>query len=76
MTRKYRLAVKANNGHAPPEARLVPGFYGAVLAPMGLLLLGLTCFKEVHWIVPIIMSSMFGMGMVFSYTSTFTYLVE
>lgn len=54
----------------------MPGFYGAVLCPLGLLLLGLLSFREVPWILPILGSSFFGMGMVYSYTSTFTYLVE
>lgn len=73
---RYRRANALHDGHAPPEVRLVPGFFGAILAPLGLLLMGLTAFKSVHWIVPIIMSLWFGMGMVFSFTSTFTYLVE
>jgi hypothetical protein len=47
-----------------------------LLCPLGILLFGLTSFRNVHWIVPIIMSSFFGAGMVFSFTSTFTYLVE
>ena len=75
-SRKYRQAAEANGGKAPPEARLVPGFYGAVFAPLGLLLLGLLSFKNVPWILPIIGSSFFGIGMVYAYTSTFTYLVE
>jgi len=74
--RQYRrLATQHKNG-VPAEARLIPGFYGAVFAPLGLLLFGLTSFQNVHWIVPIICSSFFGVGMVFAYTSTFTYLVE
>ena len=74
--RLYRKKA-ASLGHAPPpEARLIIGMYGAVLCPLGLLLLGLTSFANVHWIVPVLMSSFFGAGMVFAFTSTFTYLVE
>ena len=76
FNKHYRKKVQEHGGKAPPEARLVPGFFGATAAPLGLLLLGLTCFKSVHWAVPIVMSMFFGMGMVLSYTSTFTYLVE
>jgi hypothetical protein len=74
--RRYRAAVKASGGTAPPEVRLVPGFYGAILAPVGVLLFGLTSFVNVPWIIPILCSSLFGAGMVFAFTSTFTYLVE
>lgn len=74
--RKFRQTVRASGGVAPPEARLHAGKYGAILCPLGIFLFGLTSFRNVHWIVPIIMSSFFGAGMVFSFTSTFTYLVE
>lgn len=77
FNRQYRKTAAASpGGIAPPEARLITGMFGAVLGPLGLLLLGLTCFKSVHWIVPILMSSFFGWGMVYAYTSTFTYLVD
>lgn len=76
FNKRYREAVVRGNGTAPPESRLVIGMFGAVLAPLGLLLMGLTSFKSVHWIVPILMSSFFGWGMVYSYSATFTYLVE
>lgn len=73
---QYRRLVKEYDHKVPPEARLIPGFYGAVFAPLGLLLFGLTSFENVPWIIPILGSSFFGVGMVFAYTSTFTYLVE
>ena len=76
FNRQYRRLVKEHNHNVPPEARLIPGFYGAVFAPLGLLLFGLTSFENVPWIIPILGSSFFGLGMVFAYTSTFTYLVE
>ena len=47
-----------------------------MLCPFGLLLFGLTSFKNVPWIIPILCSTFFGAGIVQSYTSTFTYLVE
>ncbi|ORX33828.1 major facilitator superfamily domain-containing protein [Kockovaella imperatae] len=76
FNKKYRASLKEHGGEAPPEERLRPGFFGAVLCPMGLLLLGLLSFKQVPWILPIIFSSLFGAGMVLSFTSTFTYLVD
>lgn len=63
-------------GPAPPEARLIPGMFGAIIAPTGLLLFGLTVFPNVPWVIPIICSSLFGTGLVLSLSSTFTYLVD
>jgi hypothetical protein len=74
--RQYRKSAQANGGKAPPEARLIAGMFGAFLCPFGLLLFGLTSFRDVPWIIPILSSSFFGVGMVYAYTSTFTYLVE
>lgn len=77
FNKQYRaIAARSPGGIAPPESRLIVGMYGAVLAPLGILLVGVTAFKDVHWIVPIILSLFFGMGVVFAFTSTFTYLVE
>lgn len=76
FNKAYCKVSKAHNGAAPPEARLLMGMYGAVICPIGLLLLGLTAFQSVHWIVPIILSAFFGWGLVYAYTSTFTYLVD
>ncbi|RXK41008.1 hypothetical protein M231_01639 [Tremella mesenterica] len=76
FNRHYKRVALANGGKAPPEARLIAGCYGAVLCPLGLLLMGLTSFKNVPWIIPILCSSFFGWGMVYSFTSTFTYLVD
>jgi hypothetical protein len=52
------------------------GKVSAIACPVGLILMGLTSFSHVHWIVPIIFSSFFGMGVVFAYTATLTYLVD
>lgn len=71
-----RVASRSPDGKAPPETRLYMGEFGAVLAPIGLLLLGLTCFKSVHWMVPIVLSMFFGTGLVYAYNATFTYLVD
>lgn len=77
FNRKYRATAAASpGGIAPPESRLIMGMYGAILCPLGLLLLGLTSFKSIHWIVPIILSSLFGMGATYSQTAAFTFLVD
>lgn len=63
------------NGNPPPEIRLVIGMWGAVLIPISLFWLAFTTYPHVHWIVPIIASVPFGVGILFCFTSIFTYLV-
>ncbi|KAF8956847.1 major facilitator superfamily domain-containing protein [Flammula alnicola] len=73
--RFYKRVAEENNGKAPPEARLVMGEFGGILAPFGLFWLAFTTYRGVHWIVPILASIPFGAGTYFIFTSTFTYLV-
>ncbi|OXG89850.1 hypothetical protein C346_02136 [Cryptococcus neoformans D17-1] len=72
----YRHVALSHGGTAPPEVRLVPGMYGALIAPLGLLLLGTTSLPKVPWIIPILGSTFFGCGLVLALSSTFTYLIE
>ena len=46
----------------PPEFRLPPAMAGAFLVPIGLFWFGWTTYSNVHWIVPIIGSGVFGAG--------------
>ncbi|KAH9928371.1 MFS general substrate transporter [Fomitopsis serialis] len=64
-----------HNGHPPPETGLIVGQVGGILAPIGLFWLAFTTYPGVPWIVPIIASVPFGAGIVFIFTSVFTYLV-
>jgi len=48
---------------------------GAILAPIGLFWLAFTTYPSVHWIVPIIAAIPFGTGVIFIFTSVFTFLV-
>ncbi|KZP29647.1 MFS general substrate transporter [Athelia psychrophila] len=66
---------KKYNGHPPPETRLYMGQVGGILVPIGLVWLAFTTYARVPWIVPIIASVPFGMGILFVFTSTFTYQV-
>ncbi|KDQ49456.1 hypothetical protein JAAARDRAFT_187026 [Jaapia argillacea MUCL 33604] len=71
----YKRVSKENNGRPPPETRLIMGQFGGIFAPIGLFWLAFTTYPQVHWIVPIIGSVPFGIGIYFIFTSTFTYLV-
>ena len=73
----YRLALKELREHGTirPESRLIMGQVGGVLIPVGLFWIAFTTYYSVHWIVPVIASIPFGMGILYSFSSTFTYLV-
>lgn len=49
-------------GSTEPEYRLPPAILGGVLVPVGIFLFGWTTYSDVHWIVPIIGSVLFGIG--------------
>ncbi|EKM59652.1 uncharacterized protein PHACADRAFT_86536 [Phanerochaete carnosa HHB-10118-sp] len=60
----------------PPEARLITGQVGAVVVPVSLYMLAFTSYPHVHWIAPTIATSLFGVGFILCFSSTFTYLVS
>ncbi|KAJ7049930.1 major facilitator superfamily domain-containing protein [Mycena amicta] len=73
--RRIARVAAANGGKAPPEALLVMGQVGGILVPISMFIFAFTTYPHVHWIAPIIASVLFGTGMLFSFTTTFTYLV-
>lgn len=75
FNRQLRNVASKNGGAAPPEARLVPAMIGGVMVPASLYWLAFTTYPNVHWIAPIIASVPFGMGVLFIFTSVFTYTV-
>ncbi|KAF5364598.1 hypothetical protein D9758_005617 [Tetrapyrgos nigripes] len=77
MKRETEKAEKEGlRGGAPPEARLYMGEVGGILIPLGLLLIAVLTPPSIPWPLPIILGSvLFGAGVYFCFTSTFTYLV-
>ena len=77
LTRMCRLTLKEvqKHGHVRPESRLIMGQVGGILLPVGLFWIAFTTYRSVHWIVPIIGSIPFGIGICYTFTSTFTYLI-
>ncbi|CZT43278.1 probable benomyl/methotrexate resistance protein [Rhynchosporium secalis] len=63
-------------GGSEPEYRLPPSICGAVLVPSGLFMFAWTTYSSVHWIVPIIGSTIFGMGTLLVFSGIFTFLVD
>ena len=52
------------NGRIVPEERLPPAMVGCLLIPIGLFSFGWTASPTIHWIVPILGSSLMGSAMV------------
>ncbi|KAK0120190.1 hypothetical protein ONS95_011596 [Cadophora gregata] len=63
-------------GGSEPEYRLPPSICGAILVPIGLFMFAWTTYSSVHWIVPIIGSTIFGMGTLLVFSGIFTFLVD
>jgi hypothetical protein len=59
---KQREAATGEIGGSEPEYRLPPTIAGGFLVPIGLFMFAWTTYPSVHWIVPIIGSTIFGMG--------------
>jgi len=68
-----RLSAK---GEMKPEYRLPPLMPGSLLIPAGLFMYGWSADKHVQWIVPIIGTSCVGLGLMATFMSTNTYLVD
>ncbi|KAK8211069.1 MFS transporter [Phyllosticta capitalensis] len=63
-------------GGSEPEFRLPPTIFGAIVVPIALFGFAWTTYSSVHWIVPIIFSSFFGIGVIWTYSGIFTFLVD
>ncbi|KAJ9104070.1 hypothetical protein QFC20_004647 [Naganishia adeliensis] len=61
----YKREAAKHGGIAPPESRLLMGMAGAIATA-----------TNTHWIAPILGSIPFGMGIVWTFSSVFTYLVD
>jgi len=66
----------AKGGEMKPEYRLPFLWVGAVLVPAGLLLYGWTAQYKVHYMVPVIGTSLLGFGMIGTFMPITTYLVD
>lgn len=73
---RQREAQGGEPGGSEPEFRLPPTIYGAFLVPIGLFGFGWTTYPWVHWIVPIIFSAIFSIGVIWVYSGVFTFLVD
>jgi MFS family permease len=63
-----RESPENQNAKPDPEFRLPPAIVGGVLIPVSLFWFGWTTYASVHWIVPIIASIPFGLGLVLPFS--------
>ncbi|KAJ6166523.1 MFS general substrate transporter [Penicillium chermesinum] len=59
-----------------PESRLLPMMYGCWALPIGLFWYGWSAQAHTHWIMPIIGTAIFGVGLVAVFSCVSAYLVE
>lgn len=74
--RYYHRAVAANGGKSVPEARMWMARGGAILMPISLFWFAWTSYPSVPWIVPIIASAFFGIGIYLVILSFLSYVVD
>ncbi|ETS82813.1 hypothetical protein PFICI_04689 [Pestalotiopsis fici W106-1] len=74
--RIHMRLLERNGGVSEPEFQLPSAVAGGVLVPIGLFWFAWTIYAQVHWIVPIIGSGVFGMGTLLVFTGIFTFLVD
>ncbi|KAJ2975768.1 hypothetical protein NQ176_g5332 [Zarea fungicola] len=75
--RKLSLLTKANGTtKIAPEARLYPALLGSVLIPVGLFMFGWLSRPSIHWIAPVIATSLFAIGNLLVFACCMLYLVD
>ncbi|KAL7269270.1 hypothetical protein RUND412_008077 [Rhizina undulata] len=74
--RNYARLVAKNGGVSQPEFRLPPAMLGGILVPIGMFWFGWSTMQGVHWIVPILGSTVFATGTLLVFSGVFTFLVE
>jgi multidrug resistance protein len=74
--RYYLRRVAENNGKGVPEARMSQARFGALLLPISLFWFAWTSYRSIHWIVPIIGSSLFGAGIYIVILGVLNYVVD
>ncbi|EFE39468.1 MFS multidrug transporter, putative [Trichophyton verrucosum HKI 0517] len=65
-----------NGGVMKPEYRLPPLIPGSLFIPVGLFWYGWSSEKGVHYVIPIIGTAFVGIGMIFTFMTISTYLVD
>lgn len=73
---KYLEPQFDENGDLQPEKRLPPAFVGAFCIPICLFWFGWSARPDIHWIMPIIGSGFFAVGLFLLFNSVLNYLSD
>jgi DHA1 family multidrug resistance protein-like MFS transporter len=76
FTRYYRPKLIASGGKLSPEHWLHPAMVGAFFLPLSLFAFGWTSTRSIHWMVPIVCSGLFSVGIFGLFTSGLNYLAQ
>lgn len=76
LTSDYIAKKEAVGGKIQPESRLAPLMVGVLFVPAGLFWYGWTAEYKVHWIVPIIGTSLVGIGVNSVWIPVQAYLID
>ncbi|KAI1120326.1 major facilitator superfamily domain-containing protein [Nemania abortiva] len=76
LTSDYIAKKEAKEGEIQPESRLWPMIIAVLLIPAGLIWYGWSAQYKVHWIVPIIGTSLIGMGVNLVWIPVQSYLID
>ncbi|KAI0079771.1 multidrug resistance protein 4 [Panus rudis PR-1116 ss-1] len=72
----YHVMTSRNKGKGKPEFRLPALIMGSIFPPIGLFWYGWSAQAQIHWIMPILGSAIFGFGMMATYLPIQLYLVD
>ncbi|KAF7297315.1 MFS transporter [Mycena indigotica] len=77
MYTKSAAKDKAQGIPVQPEARLILGYYGAIMCPISLFIFAWTApYKHVHWIAPCIGEFLFSGSMLLIFTGFIPFLID
>jgi len=68
--------MRANGGELAPEARLPVAIFGSLFLPICMFSFGATSLPSIHWMVPIVCSSLFSVGVFLLFQSVLNYLQD
>lgn len=72
----FERLTAANGGVSRPEYRLPVLIFGGVFVPTGLFWYGWSAEKNLHWVMPLVGTAIFGFGMISVFGSVQTYLID
>ncbi|KAI6105693.1 major facilitator superfamily domain-containing protein [Pisolithus sp. B1] len=72
----YSRLIAKNDGKGKPEMRIPALIFGSFFVPVGLLWYGWSAQARIHWIMPIIGTSIYGFGLMTTFLPIQLYLVD